>query len=260
MLNCQHTKITTIAQSPSVWFLAGRLFGVAEWRGGRRPRPPVDWTHIPLQRVFRKSTFDSVASSQHKLNDPRALRAVAHPVRLAIMEQLAVHGPMTATELADRLDESPSNCSWHLRKLAEHGFVEEAEGGKGRKRPWRAVSRGMRWGEGDESPEMARAGEALSQLMIEREVARFAASRARSREDTPLWREASTSSQSLQWLTADELGEINLAVRDLMMSRVDRFEHPERRPEGARLCAFLAWGVPAYHFETGREDKREHDA
>jgi len=213
-----------------------------------------------LQGFFRKSTFDPMPSSQYQLSDPRALRAVAHPVRLGIMEQLAVHGPMTATELADRLDESPSNCSWHLRKLAEHGFVEEAEGGKGRRRPWRVVSRGMRWGEGDESPEMARAGEALSQLMIEREVARFAASRARSREDTPLWREASTSSQSLQWLTADELGEINLAVRELMMSRVDRLEHPERRPEGARLCAFLAWGVPAYDVETRPDDKREDDA
>ena len=197
--------------------------------------------------------------SQRKLSDPRAMRAVAHPVRLGIMEQLVVHGPMTATELADRLDETPSNCSWHLRKLAEHGFVEDAEGGTGRKRPWQAASQGMRWGEADDSPELARAGEALSQLMIEREVARFASSRARSREDTAPWQEASTWSQSMMWLTADELNEVNLAVRDLLMSRIDRFEHPDRRPEGARLCAFLSWGVPAYDFETG-DDREKQDA
>ena len=193
------------------------------------------------------------------------MRAVAHPVRLGIMEQLAVHGAMTATDLADRLAQTPSNCSWHLRKLAEHGFVEEAARGKGRKRPWQAVSQGMRWGEADESPEVARASEALSQLMIEREVARFAISRSRSREDPPRWREASTSSQSLMWLTADELNEINLAVRDLLVSKIDRFEHPERRPEGARICAFLAWGVPAYGFEagpdeTGSTEKEMNDA
>lgn len=196
--------------------------------------------------------------SERNLSDPRALRAVAHPVRLGMMEQLAVHGPMTATELADRLDETPSNCSWHLRKLAEHGFVEEAEGGTGRQRPWQAVSQGMRWGEGDESPETARAGAALTQVMIERETARFATSRARSREDTPQWREASTSSQSMLWLTAEELNEINLAVRALLLSKIDRLQHPDRRPQGARLCAFLAWGVPAYDFETGDDMANTH--
>ena len=199
-------------------------------------------------------------SSHRTLNDPRALRAVAHPVRLGILELLTVHGAMTATELADRLDESPSNCSWHLRKLAENGFVEEAQGGSGRRRPWQAVSQGMRWGDPGESTELARAGEELSQLMIEREVARFASSRARRREDTAPWQEASTSSQSMQWLTAEELNEVNLAVRDLLMSRIDRFEHPERRPEGARLCAFLAWGVPAYDMETAPDDEVSSDA
>jgi DNA-binding transcriptional ArsR family regulator len=188
--------------------------------------------------------------SERTLDDPRTLRAVAHPVRLGILEQLTVHGAMTATELADLLDETPSNCSWHLRKLAENGFVEEAERGTGRRRPWQAVSPAMRWGDPGESPELARAGEELSQLMIEREVVRFASSRARRRDDTPPWQEASTSSQSMQWLTAEELNEINLAVRDLLMSRVDRFEHPERRPDGARLCVFLAWGVPAYDMDT----------
>ena len=191
--------------------------------------------------------------SPRKLKDPRSLRAVAHPLRLGILEQLAVRGAMTATELAERLEATPSNCSWHLRKLAEHGFVEEAEGGTGRRRPWRAASQGMSWGEPDESPELARVGDALTQLVIEREAARFAQSRARRREEAPQWQEASTSSQSMMWLTAVELKEINRTVSDLLMSRVDRFEHPDRRPEGARLCAFLAWGVPAYDRGTAAD-------
>jgi hypothetical protein len=44
------------------------------------------------------------------------------------------------------------------------------------------------------------------------------------------------------------------------MSRVDRFAHPERRPEGARLCAFLAWGVPAYDMGTAVNDEGDPDA
>lgn len=185
---------------------------------------------------------------------------MAHPVRLAIMEQLTVAGPLTATELADRIATSPSNCSWHLRKLAEYGFVEEAKGGTGRKRPWQIVSLGMRWDNVGETPELARAGDALSTLMIDREVARLTRARSRLHKDTPPWQEASTWTQSMMWLTADELNEINGAVCDLLMTRIDRFEHPEDRPDGARLCAFLAWGVPVYDFETASDGNGENDA
>src|SRR4051794_41982796 len=68
-------------------------------------------------------------TSYRRLSDPRELQALAHPVRIGIMELLTVGGPLTATELADRLDETPANCSWHLRKLAEHAFVDEAGAG-----------------------------------------------------------------------------------------------------------------------------------
>jgi predicted ArsR family transcriptional regulator len=187
-----------------------------------------------------------------RLTDPRELRAVSHPVRLAILEHLTVEGPMTATALGTRIGESPANCSWHLRKLAEHGFVEEAPGGTGRQRPWRAASRGMRWNDVDDSPELQRAGDALSQVLVEREVARLAEWRARGHLEDPAWREAATANQSMLWLTADELAEINEAIRGLLTSRMERHDDPGARPEGARLCALMAWGVPAYGFgETG---------
>src|SRR4051794_10493834 len=90
--------------------------------------------------------------SYRRLSDPRELQALAHPVRLGIMELLTVSGPLTATELADRLDETPANCSWHLRKLAEHEFVEEAGGGIGRQRPWRGGPGRLARGEGGATP------------------------------------------------------------------------------------------------------------
>ena len=79
-----------------------------------------------------------------ELTDPRAMRAMAHPVRLSLLEALNHHGQLTATEAAEHVGESPSNCSFHLRQLAKYGFVEEAEGGTGRQRPWRVVHVGMR--------------------------------------------------------------------------------------------------------------------
>lgn len=186
--------------------------------------------------------------TQRTIRDAHTLRAMAHPLRLSILEQLTIHGAMTASGLGERLDESPANCSWHLRKLAEHGFVEEAEGGTGRQRPWQITHLGMTWGEDDgERPlEERLAGQALSDVLLTREVARLHDSQARSARDSQEWRVASTVSQSMLWLTPLELQEINVAVRDLLLSHFDRHEDPGRRPAGSRLCALVAWGVPTY--------------
>ena len=65
-----------------------------------------------------------------KLTDPRALRAYAHPTRLALMGLLRRAGPMTATQAGERIGESAASCSFHLRQLAKFGLVEEAGGGR----------------------------------------------------------------------------------------------------------------------------------
>ena len=67
-----------------------------------------------------------------ELTDSRTLRALTHPVRIALIEALLLGGAMTATEVGERMGESPTTCSFHLRQLAKYGFVEEAGGGKGR--------------------------------------------------------------------------------------------------------------------------------
>ncbi|MBA2730928.1 MAG: winged helix-turn-helix transcriptional regulator [Euzebyaceae bacterium] len=84
--------------------------------------------------MLRNMSFDE----QGRLTDPRALRAVAHPARLAILELLQQQETATATQCAEHAGLSPSACSYHLRSLARWGLVEEAEGGRGRERPWRA--------------------------------------------------------------------------------------------------------------------------
>lgn len=67
--------------------------------------------------------------------DARGMRALAHPVRLAILRRLREHGSSTATRLAPHVAASPSVTSWHLRHLAEHGLVEDApRKGPGRQR------------------------------------------------------------------------------------------------------------------------------
>src|ERR1700750_2527894 len=94
-----------------------------------------------------------------EVTDPRAMRALAHPVRLALIEALAER-PLTATEAGERVGESPANASFHLRQLAKYGFVEEAEGGTGRPRPRKLRHLGFRFSDLQADPEAARAGRA----------------------------------------------------------------------------------------------------
>jgi DNA-binding transcriptional ArsR family regulator len=183
-----------------------------------------------------------------RLTDPRELRALAHPVRVSIIEQLVISGPLTATELAERLDETPANCSWHLRKLAQFGFVEEAAGGKGRQRPWQVPALGFSW---DEDPTSATAEElhavrALTEVVLERATNRLREAEERMADEPEEWRKAQDRSQTLAWLTAREMREMNDAIGALMREHIDRFSDPSTRPEGARLCEFVAWGVPTY--------------
>src|SRR5690348_15797934 len=183
--------------------------------------------------------------SYRQLRDPRELAALAHPVRLGIMELLTVSGPLTATELADRLDETPANCSWHLRKLAEHHFVEEAGGGIGRQRPWQVRTVGLAWDDADASPSELRAGRALEQMLLERQVTRFHQARTQLHHDgDDAWAQASTSTEIASWLTVDELDEVNGELRAVLERYADRLVDPDKRPPGSRLCEFVAWGAP----------------
>ncbi|MDX2971333.1 helix-turn-helix domain-containing protein [Kribbella solani] len=182
------------------------------------------------------------------LSDPRELNALAHPVRMAIVEILSIDGPLTASELAERLDETPANCSWHLRKLAQHGFVVEAEGGKGRQRPWQVPGLGFRWDEehAAASLEERRAAQALSEVVMSRAIDRLRESQQRAPEESEQWRAARSNVEMVAWLTPDELKEMNDAINTVLDRHVQRLTDPAQRPAGARLCEFVSWGVPVY--------------
>ena len=79
------------------------------------------------------------------VHDPRVLRALAHPLRNALLGLLRSEGPSTASRLGQRLGESSGSTSYHLRQLAALGFVEEVAGGTARERWWQARHRSTRW-------------------------------------------------------------------------------------------------------------------
>jgi DNA-binding transcriptional ArsR family regulator len=180
-----------------------------------------------------------------ELTDSRTLRALTHPVRIALLEGLLLGGAMTATEVGERIGESPTTCSFHLRQLARYGFVEEAGGGKGRSRPWRLTSVGMQSATAHDDPETEMAAGALVRMLRERQFNRYRTWLETNKNFPRQWRDAAGSSESIIYLTAGELEELSQELLALLLPRFrERLTDPSVRPRDAVPVEFLMLAYP----------------
>lgn len=183
------------------------------------------------------------------ITDPARIRALAHPVRLELLELLREEDQATATRCAERLGESVASCSFHLRMLAKYGFIERGEQ-RGREKPWRLVTAGL-----DVRPDLGRPGSlpavtevaALSLLRETERVHQFLGRADRESED---WLLATTVTTASFWATAAEMAELSRAVQELSARFADRDRDPSLRPEGARRGRLFA---------TVNPDPEDHD-
>ena len=177
-----------------------------------------------------------------KIHDARALRALAHPVRVALLEELRLHGVMTATEVGERIGETPTTCSFHLRQLAKYGFVEEAGGGKGRARPWRTTAVGLSISPDDQETQLAT--DAVVRVFRERSFARYQEWQRAKAGYPREWRKAAEDSQYSFYATATELRQLNDEVHALLIRFYDRIKDPSKRPPGATLVETMLMSFP----------------
>jgi DNA-binding transcriptional ArsR family regulator len=175
---------------------------------------------------------------------PRGMRALAHPTRLAILSRLQADGPSTATALAPAVGATPSVTSWHLRHLAEHGLVKDAEvEADGRQRWWEAVGTGFRFT--PTSDDSARdAATLLSRVMFDQAED---LPRRWARETEPLledgWRRSAGLSNTTFVATADELAEVEAAIEELLAPYVLR-KSQSAEVQGGRSVRMLRYVLP----------------
>jgi predicted ArsR family transcriptional regulator len=177
------------------------------------------------------------------ITDARAMRALAHPLRVALLEAVRRDGEITATRAAELLGESPGNMSWHLQTLAKYGFVEEAGGGRGRSRPWRATNDGETFRDDELDLDAAVAGEALARTILERTFNQMRDWMSRRASYPEKWRNAGFMTNSVKYLTADELS----AIMDEIVTIFDRYadrDDKAKRPDGALPVRLYAHGHP----------------
>ena len=177
------------------------------------------------------------ARRRRLLDDPLAIRAMAHPVRLDLQALLGKEGPLTAAEAARRLGISQALASHHLRQLAKYDFVEAAPGKDNRERPWRLVSTSQSWRDVELSPEAAAAADVLEQLLAERALADLTDWQQRRGSEDRIWRDNSGIGHTGIYLTGDELAELEAAISGLLQRYVDErpIDDKSTRPPGSRL-------------------------
>jgi DNA-binding transcriptional ArsR family regulator len=170
---------------------------------------------------------------------PQQMKALTHPVRVRMLGLLRIDGPATATTLAGRLGLNTGATSYHLRQLAQHGFVEEdTERGNARDRWWRAAHQSTTTDTaGPAEPEARDTLDAYLQSVVVVTTERL----QRSVEELPLlpeaWRDATTYSD---WVVKLTPGKALAVIERLMeaIKEIDEEEDDDAAPFVLQLNAF----------------------
>lgn len=179
-----------------------------------------------------------------ELTNPRALRALAHPIRLELIGLLRRGGPLTATQAGERLGESPASCSFHLRQLAKYGLVEEAGGGRGRERPWQATAVSTEWAARGNDPEADAAGALLSRVVVERHFQAALEWLDRRPAEAPEWIDAAAITDAILYMTPEELREVDEQIKALIAPYMKPLDDPSPPAQGGRNVSIIALTFP----------------
>jgi DNA-binding transcriptional ArsR family regulator len=176
-----------------------------------------------------------------RLDDPGALRALAHPARLSVVDELYQGFERTSSELAELTGLSPSAMSYHLRALERFGIVERGTSREdGRERPWRAAGRTLSL---DPETISAAATDVVAATTLQHlrdEFRRWAMVEAGQGR---VWRDVAGINRSYFWLTEEEVEELSADLRAVIRKHTaDR--DATHHPEGTRRVFCLVAIVP----------------
>jgi DNA-binding transcriptional ArsR family regulator len=171
-----------------------------------------------------------------EITDPRAMRALAHPVRLTLLERLQRHGSATVAELAADTGTTPSAAGRHLRQLAQHGLVVRSGG------MWKAVGTGIHFEPAADDESQAAYRALANQLFLRADEL----PRRWLIEDEPRldgdWRRVSGLSNAGMTMTVAEAADLDAQMEKLLEPYVTR--DPADAPGDARRVRWLRYVMP----------------
>jgi DNA-binding transcriptional ArsR family regulator len=175
------------------------------------------------------------------IEDPGALRALAHPARLAVVDELYQGLERTSSELAELTGLSPSAMSYHLRALERWGIVERGAAREdGRERPWRAVARTLRF---DPETISTAAIDVLAGTTFQHLRDEFRRWAMIEQSEPKAWRDAAGVSRAYLWLTEDEAAQFDTEL-SAVLKKYTGDRDAAHHPEGTRRVFCLVAVVP----------------
>jgi predicted transcriptional regulator len=169
--------------------------------------------------------------------DAAQLRALAHPLRLQLLQVLH-EGPATASQLARRLGESSGATSYHLRALHRAGMVEEAEQRNARERWWQRtperliIPNSVPPDASDaERAELEAAHAQIESILVDRDESALGRW-MEIRYDLPLeWQDAQWIGNFRMWATAEEVQQFVTTVLESIepLRKPPEDDDPERQ-------------------------------
>ncbi|MFF5181171.1 helix-turn-helix domain-containing protein [Micromonospora sp. NPDC000316] len=174
--------------------------------------------------------------------DKRQVRVLAHPLRMRLVGALRVHGPATATTLAELLGTNTGATSYHLRQLAEVGLVvEDPDRGSGRQRWWQAAHDVTSWEptDFDDDPDARAAIEWIQGDQVRHLVEHAERWFATQHEWSPAWRDALGMGDIFMTIPPARLEELKAEVWQVL----ERYREagsvdPQARPVQVFLAAY----------------------
>ncbi|WP_329319705.1 ArsR/SmtB family transcription factor [Streptomyces sp. NBC_01262] len=186
-----------------------------------------------------------------EISDPKAIRALAHPLRLDLIELLGTISPATAARCGRVLGVSQASCSFHLRQLARYGFVEDAGLGRDRReRLWRLTDRRLRLApEHGLDPTAARQ---LGQILTKRETERILDYLQQGPGEPVEWRHAAIHSAATVPLTTTDLADIKEQWSQVLAPYLAKADaNGARLQPGQRFVRFFLAASPLPDLDLG---------
>ena len=189
-----------------------------------------------------------------EIGDPKAIKALAHPLRLDLIELLGTIDAATAARCGRILGASQASCSFHLRQLARYGYVEEAGQGRDRReRLWRLASRRLRLDPGQALDPVVT--QQVGQVLAKREMERVMAYLERRGAESAEWRRADVLTTATLPLSAADLAEVKARWNEVLAPYLARTQADDAQLQpGQRHVRFFLAASPLPDLTSGESD------